>query len=377
MPKQRLALVCTSLNQLGGKNNHLKNIYHGLKDEYEVFIILSSHVEKELHDFMIAHGVDDRHLIYLDWRKKWFLLPFVSELARVYRDLRIDVVHTFQMQSDVFGGIAARWAGIEQLYSYYESKVITENDSWPKRVLYRTVNGLIKNWFVSTVVVSNGLKQEVEEAGFRTLGKVAVVHLGINVPPEVAAKTFPFERLFAGSPVIGTISRFSFEKALERIVEAAPAVLRRTPGARFLLIGKGPDEEKLRERVRSLGLESKFAFRPWAADVFTALEDIDIFVMTSLREGCPTALLEAMAVKRPIVASDIEGIRDLVTNGSNGLLVDTSDPAELAGAVNTLCSDPAGTVKMGQKGFDTVLNSFTIKAEWEALKRLYQQGGDQ
>jgi glycosyltransferase involved in cell wall biosynthesis len=275
------------------------------------------------------------------------------------------------MQSDVFGGLAARFADIKKVLSYYESRVITENDSLPKRILYRGVNKLIKDMFVSTVVVSNGLKKEVEEEGFRPAGKVEVIHLGIEVPPEYASRSYSFHNLYNGEPVIGTISRFSFEKALDRFVEAAPFILKKVPGARFLLVGKGPDEDKLRTRIKELGLENKFEFREWTKDPFKTLEEIDIFFMSSLREGCPTALLEAMALRRPVVASDIEGVCDIVENGVNGILVNTADASAFGDAIIRLCEDPAAAVLMGQKGFATIRSSFIMGAEMNKIKNLY------
>lgn len=368
----RVALVCTSLNQLGGKNNHLKNIYRYLENEkFKVCIICCSKVEEELKKFMSLEGVKSEDLILLSRMKKWLVFPFVAELKNIYLERKIDIVHTFQIQSDILGGFAARLAGIKNIFSHFESKIIEDNITLPKKLWYRICNSFIKKWFRKTIVVSEGLKKELITDGFRSQGAVSIIHLGFKCPKKYENYNFSFEKLLKKKPLIGAIARFSREKGLRRFIQAMPLILQEVPQARFMLMGKGEEKAELINLRKKLKLEEVLSFNDWLTDIYPMLEKIDIFVMPSLREGCPTALLEALALSRPVVASDIEGIREIIEDNQQGLLVDTVDINLFAQKVVFLCKNPDTAILLGQNGKKRVFSQFTFEAEMKQFEELY------
>lgn len=370
--RTRIALICTSINQLGGKNKHLKNLYKYLNDNtFKIFIFCCSSVKDELKDFMIRNGVADEDLVMFSRIKKWMVIPFIMDLKNKLVENRINIVHTLDIQSDIFGAFAARLAGIKCLLSLFESKAIVENISFLKQLAYKTFNFPIRKWFIRNIVVSEGLKKELISEKFRLPESIKVIHLGFKIPGKYKGCKWSFERLKKGNPVIGTISRLSREKAIDRFVAAMPFILQQVPDAEFIIVGKGPEEERLKGQAEKNGLDSKIVFREWTNDVFKMLESIDIFVMPSVREGCPTALLEALALCRPIIASDIEGIRDIIENGKDGILVDTLNISLFAKGVISLCQNPEKAIAMGESGYKKVANQFTIEHEIDQLKELY------
>jgi glycosyltransferase involved in cell wall biosynthesis len=137
------------------------------------------------------------------------------------------------------------------------------------------------------------------------------------------------------------------------------------------MIGKGSEEDSLKTLIRELGLGEYFSFQPWTENVFKELEHMDIFVMPSTREGCPNILLEAMAVARPIVASDIPGINEIINDGQDGFLVDTGDPHKFAEKIISLCRNVENTILVGKNAYASVEAKFTIEKETEAFKSLY------
>jgi len=373
--KIRVALVCTSLNQLGGKNRHFRNLYKYLsRYKFEVVIFLCSRVEKELRDFMLREGVPEKDLVFLSRLKKWLVVPFIFELKKAFLTKKISIVHTFDIQSDVLGALAARYAGIKNVYALFESKVIPENTPFIKKIFYKLVNKIVKGSFVKTVVVSEGLRREVISESFRNQDSVLVIHLGFDIPDKYKDKSWSFEKLRQGKPLIGTISRLSSEKGLERFVNAMPLVLQSFPEARFTIIGKGPDAKRLKMSARQLGVASKVIFKEWTDDVFAELEEIDIFVMPSLREGCPNAIFEALSLSRPVVASDIEGIKDIIRDKEDGLLIDTSNAQDFAKSILYLCSNPGKAIELGESGFKRIVSEFTLEREVSMLKGLYLEG---
>lgn len=367
-----VALVCTSMNQLGGKNIHLKNLYRYMNNaRFRLFIIGCSKVERELKEYMLREGVKEEDLILLSRFKKWLLLPFILELRRVFLNKGINIVHTFQIQSDILGGIAARLAGVTALYSIFESKIIEDNISPIKHYFYKISNSIIKNWFRRTVVVSQGLKNELIEGKFRPPHRIEIIQIGLDIPDGRKEYKWEFKNLLQKRPLIGTIGRFSHEKALECFIKAMPLILQSNAHTEFLIVGKGPEEKKLKELARKLNLETKLTFKPWVDDVFSIMNAIDIFVITSMREGCPHILLEAFSMGRPVVASRIEGISDIVEDGKDGLLVDTGNPQALAQRILYLCDNPQEAILLGENGLRKIRDKFTIKTEMQKYEELY------
>lgn len=372
--KTKIALVYSSMNNhLGGKNVHLKNLYHYLgKDGFRVCIIGCSNIEGEWRDFMLQEGVKEEDLIMLPQFKKWLLLPFILHLRRIFITQKINIVHTFQIQSDILGGLAARLAGITHIISQYESKVIEDNISAIKQCFYKISNALIKGWFKKTVVVSTGLKKELIAQRFRPQDKIEIIHLGVKLPESCSKTKFTFDNLKEGRPLIGAIGRLSKEKALDRLIMSIPLVLQEVPKARFIIFGRGEERESLLNLISRLDISSKIILNDfWVYPLYEALQTFDIFVMPSIREGCPTALLEALALARPVIASDIEGIKDIIEDGRDGLMVDTANPELFAQKIIFLCKNPEKAIWFGENGRKKVLNEFTIDAEIERFKKLY------
>lgn len=372
--KLKSALVCTSMNQLGGKNIHLKNLYKYLSNKkIKLYIIGCSKVERDIRKFMLQEGVDRADLILLSRIKKWLILPFILELKKIFINLDINIVHTFQIQSDILGGMAARLAGIRHIVSQHESKIIEDNISLAKQLFYKLISKLIKNWFKKTIAVSEGLKKELVLNRFRAKDKIAVIHLGFDLPSKYKDNHFDFDKLKEGRPLIGTIARFSKEKGLDRFIMAIPFVSESIPQSRFIIFGRGEEKEYLLNLIKELNIDSKIILKdiPWIESIYDIIETFDIFVMPSVREGCPTALLEALALARPVVASDIEGIKDIIEDGKNGILVDTSNPQLFAEKIIFLCRNPEKAINFGEAGRHNILNNFTIEAEMAKIKKLY------
>lgn len=370
--KKKLALICTSLNELGGKNNHLKNIYlHFKKKDWAVHIVCASKIEPELASFMQKEGVDSQDLIFFPRVKKWFVLPFMRDLKCLIQKNQYDIVHLFQIQSDALGALAARWAGAKNILSYYESTFIEDNISLLKVIFYKTLNALVRPFIKKTVVVSYGLKEEIAQKKYRDDASIEVIHLGIKIPEDMERASFDTQRLEQAKPVIGTIGRFSHEKALDRFVCVMPLIVQKFPDAKFVLIGKGPLEDSLKQLARDLNVYSYVEWKSWTDNVYKELEAMDIFIMSSFREGCPTALLEAMVAKRPVVASDIEGIKDIVVHEESGLLVDTRDTQAFAQTLIMLCQNPSKAAQLAESGFKRVKDNFVIDEEMKKLENLY------
>jgi glycosyltransferase involved in cell wall biosynthesis len=239
--------------------------------------------------------------------------------------------------------------------------------------LYRGINSFLKSYFTRTVAVSYGIAGELIKDNLRPSLKVEVVHLGIRPLYQADAKDLTYVGLKTNAPVIGTLSRLSTEKGLERFIRAAALVLKDVPAARFVICGQGPDERPLKALAKELLIDDRLEFKPFPGreDIKDLLQTYDIYVLSSLREGLPTSLLEAMSMGRPSVASDIDGVREVITNGVDGVLVDTADIQAFAGKIIDLCHDVPQAIDMGRRGLDKVRFSFSVEGEMQRLREIY------
>ncbi|MBF0504277.1 MAG: glycosyltransferase family 4 protein [Candidatus Omnitrophica bacterium] len=369
----KIALVCSTLNQLGGPALHIRNFYRYLNgSEFQLTLIFCSQNETALRDFMREGGVRPEDMIFIPHARKQTVLPFILTLRDIFIRESFDIVHAFETQTQVLAGWAAYWAGVKKFICHCEAQFLPSTISFPKRFFFRTLNFFLKNYFTKTVAVSAGLKKELIKNGLRPPQKVQLIHLGIEVTQKQGV-SLSYPGLAAGMPVIGTLSRLSIEKGLDRFIETMPRILKTIPAARFVIYGDGEEKESLRASAQRLGMSEKIEFKPWARDVGQAMQELEVFVMPSQREGLPIALLEAMSVGRLCVASDIEGIQDVIYNGIDGILIDTTNIQSFADAVLSVCSNPVKAVAMGQAAAEKVRSSFNIEREIREIRGLYMQ----
>jgi glycosyltransferase involved in cell wall biosynthesis len=172
--------------------------------------------------------------------------------------------------------------------------------------------------------------------------------------------------------VVGAICVLSKQKGIACLLESARAVLRRSPGTRFLIVGGGPLEAELRQHAERLGLSSHVQFTGWRNDIQELFVAIDVFVMPSLWEAMPLALLEAMAARRPIIVSDVGDNRTLVDQGECALLVKPSDADAVATAINSLYADRKLAYELGTRALRRFRSNFGVDRMLESYEQLYQ-----
>ena len=180
--------------------------------------------------------------------------------------------------------------------------------------------------------------------------------------------------LSKGDLIIGTVSRLAPEKGLTYFIDAAARVLSAVPQARFLTVGDGPIRQELEANVSRKGLEDRITFTGFRGDVLDIVSIMDIFVLSAVsREALSIAVLEAMALRKPIVATDIGGNRELVIDGESGFLVPPRDAESLARAIITLSRDEEKRIAMGQIGRRRVEQFFRIEDMVERNLKLYRE----
>ena len=172
--------------------------------------------------------------------------------------------------------------------------------------------------------------------------------------------------------VLATASRLSPEKGLSHLLDAMPEIMKRDSDVTLLVFGDGPLEGRLRAQAARLGCAERVIFAGLVPDFASLVGEVDVFVLPSLSEGLPNALLEAMAAARPVVAAGVGGVKDLVRNEENGLLVPPADGGALAAAILRLASDSGLALRLGRSARATVEASHSFARQCELLEKMYR-----
>jgi glycosyltransferase involved in cell wall biosynthesis len=205
--------------------------------------------------------------------------------------------------------------------------------------------------------------------------QIDVVHDGVNVslvdkePPVDAHAAFGLPH---GAPVVGNVAALVAHKGQRHLVAAAARVVREVPDARFLIVGDGELREPLERQVRDLGLNRHVRLTGFRPDVLGLMKSFDIFAMSSVTEGLGSAVLEAMACARPIVATRAGGLPEAIADGETGRLVPPHDEAALAAAIVAMLRNPDERATFGAAGRARVERDFSIDQLVTGTLRVYE-----
>lgn len=306
-------------------------------------------------------------------------------LLLLMRRERFDIVHSHTPVAGLIGRLAARIAGVPFIVYTAHGFYFHEEMRWPLLGLMRGIERFGASISDLIFVQSGEDLREAVETKIASSGKL--VHIGNGVDPDlfsgesVAGSEKQREALGLGEgPVVGFTGRIVREKGVIEFVRAAGIVARRRSDVKFLMIGAplSSDRDGCLAEVESLvaqeGLTGRLVMTGYRKDVPALLSLMDVFVMSSYREGMPRSLLEAMAAGLPVVATDIRGCREEVADGTSGILVPPRDHHALGEAVLEIISDPDLAMRMGKAGRKEVLERFdertVIRRQLNHLERL-------
>ena len=351
--------------QVGGLEMVALRLVSRLRREFE-FRVVCYDAEGPLKSRYEEIGVD----VVFEQRRMGIDLRYPFRLARHIRSGGIDVLHAHNNTALFYGVLAAVLCGGRRV-------VFTAHDRALPRLPARVLQRLLALLTTRAVAVSEaGRRNLLDFDGFFP-ERVTVVHNGAdesqfaNLPERLAARRaldVPED-----AEVAGTVARMHPEKNLPLLVRAFARVAASRPRAMLLLAGDGPvrpecvriaEDTGVRERVRFLGTRS---------DVARILAALDVFVLSSDTEGLPVAVVEAMAAERPVVATDVGAVAELVHENDNGHLVPAGDETALAAAIERVLADPETARRMGERGREIFRDGFTLERMAMAYGRVYRE----
>jgi glycosyltransferase involved in cell wall biosynthesis len=224
--------------------------------------------------------------------------------------------------------------------------------SWKHRItLQQLADGILTN--------TETIKRAYADYGWFDEDFVHVVYNGIEDKSGVRPRDFQTE--YPGKKIVFSAGRLAAQKGFPFLIEAA-ALLRDRTDLLFLVAGRGSEEAKLEDRVRKRGLEDSFQFLGYFENLDPLAAGCDMFVLPSLFEGMPNAVMEAMAFGKAVILTDVNGARELAEDGKSGIIVPPGNAEALAGAVEKLADDPSMRAKLGDAACRRVRERFTLDA---------------
>jgi L-malate glycosyltransferase len=293
----------------------------------------------------------------------------VLRLAQLFRDYRVDVAHAYLFHPNLLGPIAARLAGVRA--TVVSKRSLDRYPSLLPRLAVKLGNRLAQRVMVNAEAIGRFVAAEegcphakmvlipngVREDALRPPGDAEAKRREFGLPPEAR--------------VVGAVSRLAWKKGIRHLVDATPRILESVPEARVVIAGDGPLRAELEGHAAALGVRDRVLFLGSRPDTIELMAAFDVFVLPSVVEGMSNALLEAMAVGRPVVATDVGGNPEVVVDGATGLIVPPGDAEQLAASIRKLLEAPELAAEMGAAGRQRVLEHYQIDVMTRRIEELY------
>lgn len=349
----------TGLSPGGAENMMAKTIKHLDRKKYRIIVcsLVGGALEEELRK--------EFPVIVLNSKNLFQILPAILKLRKIIKKERVDIVHSYLFHANIIARLAAAGTKAKAISSIRIKEIAKPS--------HNIIDALTKGLVDKYTTVSESVRQFVIKKERIAPEKVITIPNGLDFsamkPKTKAAAKRKELGLRLSDAVILSVAHLRKTKDYPTLFKAMQEL--RETNAHLLVVGKGEAETEYKSIAQNLGLENVH-FLGQRNDVFDLLSTADLCVLSTFYEGQSNALLEYMAFKKPIVATDIEENREVIDNGKEGLLVPPKNPNELARAILTLLSNSKLSKKLAENAFKRVKKYHDIKRVAKQTEELYE-----
>jgi glycosyltransferase involved in cell wall biosynthesis len=293
--------------------------------------------------------------------------------SRLFRHQRVDVIHSHGYKQNLLALILARSLGVPSLIATLHGLSEPLHGATAKRQLIKWLDRwILRNHFTRVVAVSHEMRSCLSALGDLPEEKLVVIHNGIEIDRRLETGCRPASERGTGAPFhIGTVGRLVPVKDFGLFLAIAAEIRKEIPDVRFSILGDGPLREQLERQADDLGLTNCVEFLGHATDPWSYYASLDLYLNTSLHEGIPMTVLEAMACGVPVVAAAVGGLPEIVTDGRDGFLVSERDARRYAHCCLQLLRDWGRSCRMAQQARDRVEEYFSAARMSQEYRALY------
>lgn len=355
--KVRILFLIGELGYGGSERQLYLLLKHLDKSCFEAHVLVFNHSAINMQDKLQQEGIN---VVFLPKscsgisRRSRYIYEFTRRLGP-------DIIHSWTIHDNPFAGLVGRVAGVPiRIGSVRGSINLPGFNNLPRLLRWLSLNS------VSILTVNaRSIAEELRQIGYPG-GQIAILPNCVEILPPLPTPDLNDFGINNQQPLIGTVGNLRLVKNQALFIDALGIVLARFPDVRAVIVGQPiPSEEalqaQLQGRIAALGLCDRVHLLGFRPDVPALMQRFSIFCLTSDSEGTPNTVLEAMAASRPVVASRIGGVPEIVEDGVHGYLVKPGDVAATAHALRKLLEDPGLAHHMGQTGQSRVARDFNPK----------------
>jgi glycosyltransferase involved in cell wall biosynthesis len=379
----RVLRLIARLN-MGGPALHVAYLTKGLAERgYDTTLLAGTLARGESSMSFVAEGLG------VEWNEVAQLHREISpaydpltvvRLVKWIRAVRPHILHTHTAKAGAVGRAAAALAGDARppiIVHTFHGHVLRGYFDPATTAVFRGLERTLAKTTTRLVAVSPEVRDDLVGLGVAPAEKFSVIRLGIDLDERITeGDGAELRRLFGVGPdefVVGWIGRMTAIKRVPDVLLAFRSLLDRGVAARLCLVGDGPDREAIEERAHELGVARQTLFVGYQRDVAPYYSFFDALVLPSANEGTPVVAIESLAAGRPVVATRVGGVPDVVEDGADGMLVGVGDPQALATALEQLARDPELRHRLGDQGRVRTIDRYRVERLVDDVDALYRE----
>ncbi len=300
-----------------------------------------------------------------DWR-------VIPRLVKLCKEHHVDVWHGHDYKTNAIGLILKRFLPI---------RLVTTLHGWvhhtSKTPLYYFLDRVSLRFYEKVLSVSVDLDEAAARAGVPKSRRVLLEN-GINLAEFQRKQTVTEARKSLGFPerfTIGAAGRLSPEKGFDLLIQACAGLVKNGHDIQLYIAGEGVEQQKLAELIRSLGCEDRLHLLGYRSDLRQIYEAMDVYALSSYREGLPNVLLEAMALEVPVISTAVNGVPHLLDRGQSGILIPAGDPEPLRKGLEVLIQNPSYAKTLKQNAMQTIRTRYDFTLRMQKLAEVYDGMG--
>lgn len=370
----------------------ITRLIRGGADENTIFTVQGLDKNKYIVDLLVGGQSEFSQIDLLD-KSRFHVLPALVRQVNPLKDLisfmhifcliknnRYHIVHTHTAKAGILGRFAALACGCPIIIHTLHGSTFHENQSPVIRFIYKNFERIAAKFTHKITSVGDDLTRRYLNAHVGQADQYVTIRSGFDLArffllkQDVEKKGHAFRKklgLDDADIIIGSVSRLEPRKGHVYFLDAAAKVKKENPLTKFLIAGDGASLEKLNKYCEEIGIQDSVIFLGHRDDIENVISAMDVFVLSSLWEGLPRVLVQSVALGKPIVTFDVEGAKEVVSNGENGYILPLKDTDALAEKILILANNPSLAKQMGEKGRAKVTKDWDKQQMVKKIDELY------
>lgn len=367
--KPKILIIIDQL-EIGGAEIFVLDLYEKLSRDFEIYFLS---LKKSNPTMTEKANRFAKKVVILDLNFKK-PLSLVPKIRKEIEKISPEIIHTHLTYSDIYGRLAAKKAGTEIIFSTVHSL-----EPWRGKLLNLTGlrMALFDKYLVKSskkiIVISKKMKEILIKKEGISEEKIIVIHNGVNTkkfkPEPKKLEIIKKLRIEDNKIILGFIGRLEEPKGLTYLIEAFGELGKKD--IVLLIVGDGTLKNELESQCKKLQIQNQVYFMGKRNDIVDLLNIIDIFVLPSIWEGLPISLLEAMACRKKIIATNIGGVKEVIDNKKEGRLVEPKNSGQLKRAIEELIKRPKEAEKLATNTLKKVRGTFSLGRSVQRYKKIY------